>query len=91
MPKIIYRFFSKNFTPNGQITHFNNKNFDKLYEASISEVDDVKRYSLYQNGQYPNRRSSHSALYYDEVIRFTKKCKRVRGKLTKFIGFEKSC
>ena len=72
-------FYSKNFTPNGpNYTHFNNKNFDKLYEASISEVDDVKRYSLYQKmDSILIEEAPIVPLYYDEVIRFTQK--NVRG------------
>ena len=80
MPKKLFiAFLQQNFTPNGpNYTHFNNKNFDKLYEASISEVDDVKRYSLYQKmDSILIEEAPIVPLYYDEVIRFTQK--NVRG------------
>jgi len=68
-------FYSQNFTPNGpNYTHFKNTNFDRLYEASISEVDDSKRYALYQKmDSILIEEAPVVPLYYDEVIRFTRK------------------
>ncbi len=68
-------FYSKNFTPNGpNYTHFQNADFDRLYEASISEVNDAKRYQLYQQmDSILIEEAPVVPLYYDEVIRFTRK------------------
>ena len=68
-------FYSNNFTPNGpNYTHFKNELFDDLYEQSISEVDNEKRYQLYQK---MDSILIHEApvvpLYYDQVIRFTRR------------------
>ena len=68
-------FYSKNFTPNGpNYTHFKNDDFDQLYEASISEVKDSQRYQLYQQmDSILIEEAPVVPLYYDEVIRFTRK------------------
>lgn len=68
-------FYSKNFTPNGpNYTHFSNMIFDDLYEQSISEVDDIKRYKLYQKmDSILIQETPVVPLYYDEVVRFTQK------------------
>jgi len=68
-------FYSKNFTPNGpNYTHFKNDTFDKLYEQSISEVNDSKRYQLYQQlDSILIEEAPVVNLYYDQVIRFTRK------------------
>jgi len=68
-------FYSKNFTPNGpNYTHFKNADFDRLYEASISEVNNAKRYRLYQQmDSILIEQAPVVPLYYDEVIRFTRK------------------
>lgn len=68
-------FYSQNFTPNGpNYTHFKNNEFDRLYEQSISEVNDSKRYQLYQQmDSILIEEAPVVPLYYDEVIRFTRK------------------
>ncbi|CAL2091460.1 peptide/nickel transport system substrate-binding protein [Tenacibaculum sp. 190524A05c] len=68
-------FYSKNFTPNGpNYTHFSNENFDNLYEKSIQEVDNSKRYVMYQKmDSILINEAPVIPLYYDEVIRFSRK------------------
>ena len=68
-------FYSKNFTPNGpNYTHFKNDTFDQLYEQSISEVNSEKRYALYQQmDSIIIEEAPIVPLYYDQVIRFTRK------------------
>lgn len=68
-------FYSKNFTPNGpNYTHFKNEIFDELYEQSISEVNSEKRYELYQQmDSILIDEAPVVPLYYDQVIRFTRK------------------
>jgi len=66
-------FYSKNFTPNGpNYTHFKNDFFDNLYETSIKETDNEKRYKLYQQmDSIIIAEAPIIPLYYDEVIRFS--------------------
>ncbi|MFY0604154.1 MAG: ABC transporter substrate-binding protein [Flavobacteriaceae bacterium] len=68
-------FYSKNFIPNGpNYTHFANPTFDRLYELSISEVDEKVRYTLYQQmDSILIAEAPVVPLYYDEVIRFSQK------------------
>lgn len=68
-------FYSKNFTPNGpNYTHFSNAFFDKLYEEAISEVNNEKRYVLYEKmDSILIQQAPVIPLYYDEVVRFTQK------------------
>jgi peptide/nickel transport system substrate-binding protein len=68
-------FYSKNFTPNGpNYTHFSNEIFDQLYEQSISEVNEKNRYQLYQQmDSILIEEAPVVPLYYDQVIRFTRK------------------
>lgn len=68
-------FYSKNFTPNGpNYTHFKNETFDMLYEKSSKEVDNDKRYKLYQKmDSILISEAPVVSLYYDEVIRFSQK------------------
>ena len=68
-------FYSKNFTPNGpNYTHFKDDFFDELYEQAISEVDNEKRYDLYQQmDSILIEEAPVVPLYYDQVIRFTRK------------------
>ena len=72
-------FYSKNFAPNGpNYTHFKNELFDKLYKESVSEVDENKRYNLYQQmDSILIEESPIVPLYYDQVIRFSQK--NIRG------------
>jgi peptide/nickel transport system substrate-binding protein len=68
-------FYSKNFCPNGpNYTHFSNKEFDTLYEASLSETDLITRYSLYNKmDKMLVDNAVIVLLYYDRVLRFTSK------------------
>ncbi len=66
-------FYSKNFCPEGpNYTHFNNPDFDRLYERSLEEVDVDKRYKLYQEmDKLIMDEAPVVVLYYDQVLRFT--------------------
>ena len=68
-------FYSKNFTPNGpNYTHFKNETFDSLYQLAIKETNNVKRYKLYNKmDSIIINDAPVIPLYYDEVIRFSKK------------------
>jgi len=68
-------FYSKNFCPNGpNYTHFNNFEFDQLYEKSLQEVDVNKRQDLYkQMDKLIMDEAPVVILYYDQVLRFTPK------------------
>lgn len=68
-------FYSPNFCPKGpNYTHFSNKNYDKLYERSLSEVNDSVRYSLYrQMDKIIIEEAPVVVLFYDKVLRFTQK------------------
>ncbi len=68
-------FYSKNFTPNGpNYTHFSTDTFDELYGKAIKEVNNNKRYKLYQKmDSILIVEAPIIPLYYDEVIRFTQK------------------
>ena len=66
-------FYSKNFCPNGpNYTHFNNKKFDAIYEAALSETDVNKRHALYNKmDQIIMDNAVIVPLYYDKVLRFS--------------------
>ena len=68
-------FYSKNFSPNGpNYTHFNNKEFDYLYENSLSIIDDKKRYLNYHKmDSIIIDNAVIVPLYYDMVLRFSNK------------------
>ncbi|WP_334113558.1 ABC transporter substrate-binding protein [Paucihalobacter sp.] len=68
-------FYSGNFAPNGpNYTHFSNKLFDELYQQSFSEIDIEKRHQLYSKmDSIVMAEAPVIVLFYDEVIRFTKK------------------
>lgn len=68
-------FYSKNFTPNGpNYTHFKNETFDQLYEQSVSEMNNERRYGLYQQmDSILIQEAPVVPLYYDQVIRFSQK------------------
>jgi len=68
-------FYSKNFCPNGpNYTHFENEDFDVLYEKSLSETDIDSRYAYYQQMDKLIIKSAVIVpLYYDRVLRFTNK------------------
>ena len=65
-------FYSKNFCPQGpNYTHFSNPSFDKLYEKSMSTVNDSVRFQYYR--QMENIMMEEApvvVLYYDQVLRF---------------------
>lgn len=68
-------FYSKNFTPNGpNYTHFKNATYDSLYEHSLVETNLDKRHYLYQKmDSIIINKAPVIPLYYDQVIRFTRK------------------
>lgn len=68
-------FYSGNFAPNGpNYTHFSNRLFDELYQQSFSEIDIEKRHQLYSKmDSIVMAEAPVIVLFYDEVIRFTKK------------------
>lgn len=68
-------FYSKNFTPNGpNYTHFSNPVYDALYEKAIAAVDDAVRHDLYRKmDSILIAQAPIIPLYYDQVIRFTRK------------------
>jgi len=68
-------FYSKNFTPNGpNYTHFKNTKYDSLYENALKEVDVKKRHGLYQKmDSIIINNAPVIPLYYDQVIRFSRK------------------
>lgn len=71
----MFIFHSKNFSPNGpNYTHYKSKEFDELYNRSITITDNVKRRALYQKMDSMVMASATVIpLYYDEVVRFSQK------------------
>ena len=65
-------FYSRNFCPQGpNYTHFSNPDFDRLYEKSMSTVNDSIRFSYYrQMEKIMMKESPVVVLYYDQVLRF---------------------
>lgn len=68
-------FYSKNFAPNGpNYTHFKNEAFDAMYEAAYLETDQKSRAKLYTKmDQLIMESAPIVPLFYDEVVRFTRK------------------
>ena len=68
-------YYSKNFAPHGpNYTHFKNEQFDLWYEQAITETDVKKREILYTKmDSLVMQKTPVVPLYYDEVIRFTRK------------------
>lgn len=68
-------YYSKNFSPNGpNYSHFKNDEFDKLYEAAFLETDPEQRAELYtQMDALIMQKTPVVVLFYDEVVRFTRK------------------
>ena len=68
-------FYSKNFAPNGpNYTHFKNEEFDMMYEAAYLETDPNLRAQLYTKMDALVMTSAPIVpLFYDEVVRFTRK------------------
>ena len=68
-------FYSKNFVPNGpNYTHFSNKKFDSLFEASFFESNDSTRFQMYQEMErLVLEESPMVILYYDQSVRLIPK------------------
>ncbi|MDC1505201.1 ABC transporter substrate-binding protein [Winogradskyella sp.] len=68
-------YYSKNFAPNGpNYTHFKSDAFNKMYEAAYLETDIAKRQKLYTKMDSLIMASVPIVpLFYDEVVRFTRK------------------
>ena len=68
-------FYSKNFCPQGpNYTHFSNIGFDRLYEKSMSTVNDSVRFQYYrQMEKIMMDEAPVVVLYYDQVLRFVQK------------------
>ncbi|OUR93323.1 ABC transporter substrate-binding protein [Flavobacteriales bacterium 34_180_T64] len=68
-------YYSKNFAPNGpNYTHFKNDKFDDWYELAFSETSTEKRELLYSKMDSLIMQAAPVVpLFYDEVVRFTRK------------------
>ncbi len=68
-------YYSKNFAPNGpNYTHFKSDKFDQMYEAAYLETDPSLRAQLYTKMDSLIMDSAPIVpLFYDEVVRFTRK------------------
>jgi peptide/nickel transport system substrate-binding protein len=68
-------FYSKNKSPYGpNYTHYNNKEFDMLYEKSRTETKDSLRYIIYRKMENIVMEDAPVVvLYYDKVLRFVRK------------------
>ncbi len=68
-------FYSKNFAPNGpNYAHFKDKQFDLLYEEAFTITDTKKREQLYTKmDSLIMQKAPVVVMFYDEVIRFTRK------------------
>ncbi|WP_299123731.1 ABC transporter substrate-binding protein [uncultured Winogradskyella sp.] len=68
-------YYSKNFAPKGpNYTHYNNNEFDSIYEAAFLETDSDKRTQLYTKMDSIIMASAPIVpMFYDEVVRFTRK------------------
>jgi oligopeptide transport system substrate-binding protein len=65
-------FYSKNPAP-PNYTRFKNAEFDRLYEAALSENEDIKRYALYQQMEkILIDEAPIIFLFYDESSRFAR-------------------
>ncbi|WP_225034751.1 ABC transporter substrate-binding protein [Winogradskyella sp. SM1960] len=68
-------YYSKNFAPNGpNYTHFKSAEFDEMYEAAYLETDSERRIELYTKMDSLIMASAPIVpMFYDEVVRFTRK------------------
>ncbi|MCF1422381.1 ABC transporter substrate-binding protein [Mangrovimonas futianensis] len=68
-------FYSPNFAPNGpNYAHYSNTEFDNLFEAAYLESDPLKRQQLYSEmDQIVMEHIPVVVLFYDEVVRFSRK------------------
>lgn len=64
-------FYSKNWSPKGfNYTHYQNPQYDILYEKSLTELNDTTRYNYYQQmDQLLIDDAPVVPLYYDQVVR----------------------
>ena len=68
-------YYSGNFAPGGpNYTHFDDKSFDELYQMSFGITDLSERQKLYrQMDSLVMQKAPVVVLFYDEVVRFTRK------------------
>jgi len=68
-------YYSKNFAPNGpNYTHFKSEEFDTMYEAAYLETNPELRAQLYTKMDSLIMEAAPIVpLFYDEVVRFTRK------------------
>lgn len=68
-------YYSKNFAPNGpNYTHFKNEQFDLWYEQAFTETNTLEREELYSKmDSLVMDQTPIVPLFYDEVVRFTRK------------------
>ncbi|MDN3665727.1 ABC transporter substrate-binding protein [Algibacter miyuki] len=68
-------YYSKNFAPNGpNYTHFKNDQFDAWYEQAFTETSPESRALLYTKmDSLVMQEAPIIPLFYDEVVRFTRK------------------
>lgn len=68
-------YYSKNFAPNGpNYTHFKNEQFDSWFEKSFTETNTKQRELLYSKmDSLVMQKAPVVPLFYDEVVRFTRK------------------
>ncbi|GGG59254.1 peptide ABC transporter substrate-binding protein [Bizionia arctica] len=68
-------YYSKNFAPNGpNYTHFKNEQFDLWFEQSFTETNITEREKLYSKmDSLVMDNTPIVPLFYDEVVRFTRK------------------
>lgn len=68
-------YYSSNFAPNGpNYTHFKDSTFDSMYKMSYRETNSKKRHQLYmQMDSIIMQNAPIIPLFYDEVLRFTRK------------------
>ena len=66
-------FYSKNFSPGGpNYTHYENPDYDSLYEKALNTMDSRKRQRYYrQMDRMIIEDAPIVPLYYDQVVRFT--------------------
>ena len=70
-------FYSHNTSP-PNYTHYKNPEYDRIYEKALTEKNDSLRYALYHDMERIIISDAPIVpLYYDEVLRFTRK--RVKG------------
>ena len=70
-------FYSHNTSP-PNYTHYKNPEYDRIYEKALTEKNDSLRYALYHDMErIIISEAPIVPLYYDEVLRFTRK--RVKG------------